>query len=99
VIVFLGMILAAGAGGGTLIAREVTDKGLYTVRQVQGIAGAPPLAVIPRIESPADRRKRIILIVGSVILFFLIVLGLVGAVHFFYKPVDVLWFKILERFA
>ncbi|WP_295405077.1 lipopolysaccharide biosynthesis protein [uncultured Thiocystis sp.] len=68
--IFLGMVLAFGAGIGNMTLREALDKGIYGSRRLEGLTGAAPLAVIPFIETVADReryrRKRNQLIVGLV---------------------------------
>ena len=72
------------------------DKGLHGARAVMAITGAPPLAVIPRSRpvGPSSPSQT--------------ALGLDcggrlrpgrrrPAVHFFWKPLDILWFTLLRR--
>jgi hypothetical protein len=93
----LGLVLSTAAGVGNLALREALDKGLRGARAVLTLTGAPPLAVIPYIETQADRRRRVrrvwIWILG--VIAFLVAGA--AAVHFFWKPLDILWFTLLRR--
>jgi uncharacterized protein involved in exopolysaccharide biosynthesis len=96
-IMMLGIVGAVGAGAGHLALREFLDKGLYSARTVQLITGAPPLALIPHIAVPAERRRRVrrrVLLAGIAVVGLL---GAVAAVHFFVKPLDLLWFTLLRK--
>ena len=56
-----------------------------------------PLVAIPYITTRKDeaRRKRNIKI--AVVLILLLGIAGVAAIHFFYKPLDLLWFIILRK--
>ena len=93
----MGIMLSVGAGVGHLTLRELLDKGLRGARVVMAITGAPPLAVIPYIAVAADRRRRVrrrLVFAGAIAAFA--VVG-VAAVHFFFMPLDLLWFSLLRR--
>ena len=96
-ILMLGLVLSVAGGVGNLALREIMDKGLRGARAVLAITGAPPLAVIPYIAIEADRHRRTrrirVWIAGVVIA---LVVG-IAAVHFFWKPLDILWFILLRR--
>ena len=76
---------------------ESADRSVRGRRGVQAILGAPPLAVIPYIETPSEARRKVwrrasataIVVVG-------IALG-AALVHWFVKPLDVAWFVALRR--
>ncbi|MGB5832510.1 MAG: Wzz/FepE/Etk N-terminal domain-containing protein [Thiohalocapsa sp.] len=96
-IMMLGMVLSVGAGAGHLALRELLDKGLRGAKAVLAITGAPPLAVIPYIGVPEDRRRRVrkrAVLAGAAAVCA--VAG-VAAVHFFFMPLDLLWFTLLRR--
>jgi uncharacterized protein involved in exopolysaccharide biosynthesis len=92
-ILLIGMVLAMGAGFGNVALQQALDNGVYGVRGVTEATGAPPLAVIPVIETGADRRggrRRALL--------WTLAIGLslaAGAalVHFLWVPLDTLWIK------
>ena len=50
-IVFLGAVLSLGGGLGTTLLRELMSPGMYGTKAVAAVTGAPPLAVIPYIET------------------------------------------------
>jgi len=91
-IVFLGLVLSIGGGLGSVAISERVDGSVYGVRGVRSVLGAPPLAAIPYIqderEQRADRRRK-----WNVLLVVIVLIALaLTAVHFLYKPLDVLWF-------
>ncbi len=97
-IMMLGLILSVAGGVGNLALRESLDKGLYGTRAIQAAAAKTPLlAVIPYIETQADRRRRVrrLLFFGGTGLMLLAA----GAalVHFLIMPLDVLWFALMRK--
>ncbi|KAA1189967.1 hypothetical protein F0M18_12900 [Pseudohalioglobus sediminis] len=57
-IIFLGMIVAIGLGGGLVVLREVTDSAIHGVRQLTLEMGEAPLVAIPYIENDIDIMNR-----------------------------------------
>ncbi|MBK1706362.1 GumC family protein [Halochromatium glycolicum] len=94
----LGLVLSVSAGVGNVALRESLDKGIYGARAVQMLAGASPMAVIPYISVPAERRKRTwrryLLMLAAMIGLALVAV----AVHLFVMPLDVIWFTLLSKF-
>lgn len=96
-IMMLGVVGSVGAGVGHLALREFLDKGLHGARTVQLITGAPPLALIPQITVPAERRRRTrrrIWLAGAAAASLLIAIVFV---HVFVKPLDLVWFTLLRK--
>jgi uncharacterized protein involved in exopolysaccharide biosynthesis len=97
-ILFLGMVFAVGGGIGNVALRESLDSSVRGARGVIALTGAPPLAVIPYIttaeELSAKRRRRKWTAIGVVVAMAALAL----AVHLFVSPLDVLWFRLLNRF-
>jgi len=57
------------------------------------------LVVIPYIENQQDlersrKNKR-----NFVIITVILIIGSIMAVHFLYKPIDILWFKVWHRIS
>lgn len=96
-LMMLGVVGAVGAGVGHLAVREFLDKGLYSARTVQLITGAPPLALIPHIGVPAERRRRVWRLLLLAVAAVALVAAAVVAVHLFVKPLDLLWFTLLRK--
>lgn len=98
-ILFIGIILAGGAGIGNVFLAESMDPAVYGTRQFVHVLGAEPLVVVPHIgsgaEEQAGRRKRWIW-AGAICVTLAVA---VVAVHFIFGPLDILYFKLLHRFG
>lgn len=96
-IILIGFVLSIGAGIGVASLKEFSDQAIYSENALSLITGKPVLAVVPLIETEADRKRK----KRKVIIFTLSILigtGLIVlAVHLFYKPLDVLWFMIIRK--
>jgi uncharacterized protein involved in exopolysaccharide biosynthesis len=97
-ILLLGSVLAIALGIGAGAVSESLDATVRGRRDLMRIvAGAPPLAIIPRIgaveieQSPWRRRALAALVMVAVLLVA------AATVHFLYRPLDVLWFILLRR--
>jgi len=98
-ILFLGLILAIGAGLGVGVLLESADRSIRSARVLQDITGLAPLVTVPYITTPEEDRvegpgKKLYLFVGLAIAGFVALLLLI---HFLYKPLDVLWFVVLNK--
>lgn len=96
-IIFLGLVLAAGAGLGTAILLESMSPAIRGREALSMIAGGYPLVVVPYIETELESRKddRAKWKIAA-----FIVVGLVVALvafHFMVKPLDVTWYVILRK--
>jgi hypothetical protein len=68
------------------------DNGVYGAKGMSSVTGAPPLAVIPHLASGAEEKsnvKRNLLFIAMIVIGSIVAMA---AVHFLYKPLDVLWF-------
>jgi uncharacterized protein involved in exopolysaccharide biosynthesis len=96
-IIILGFLLSIGSSLGFATVAESMDSSVRGVRGVLSVMESPPLSVIPYLPTGEDlvkavnTRKIIIAFVASS--FVLLVL----LVHFFWTPLDVLWFKGLRK--
>jgi uncharacterized protein involved in exopolysaccharide biosynthesis len=97
-VLLLGAVLAIALGIGAAAVAESLDATVRGRRDLMRIvAGAPPLAIIPRIgaieieRSPWRRRALVALIL------LVVLAAAAAAVHFLYRPLDVLWFMLLRR--
>jgi type VI protein secretion system component VasF len=96
-ILFLGFVFSLAGGFGTVAMLEALDRTVRGGRGVANLVGAPPLAVIPHIESPGDRRRRNARRVLTVVLFLVGLVLVLLALHFFVRPLDVAWFILMRR--
>lgn len=95
----LAVVAALGAGFGSVTLVENLDRSVYGRKGVERLVGELPLTVVPYIETPAEaqrRRQRYVIIVLALLLSIVVLLL---AIHFFFKPLDVLWFVLLRKFG
>jgi capsule polysaccharide export protein KpsE/RkpR len=97
IILLLGFVLSFAGGFGNVALRESMDQTVYGTKGVAAITKAPPLAVIPYIESRENLQQKSVngklAIVG---LMAALTVSLVS-VHLFYKPLDVIWHIVLRK--
>lgn len=96
-IMFLGVILSMGGGLAYAGVLESLDSSIKSSKQLVAVLNAPLLSVIPYIENAQDRgRKR----KGRGIVVFTIIAIILTAsllIHFFWIPLDVLWFAAFRK--
>jgi polysaccharide biosynthesis transport protein len=96
-IVLVGFLLGIGSGAGLGAVKEVSDRAVRSEAALFDLTGAPVLAVIPMIVTNEDvkkkRRKRLVFGFSAATVSALCI----GAVHMFYRPLDVLWFQVLRK--
>ncbi|CAI8783982.1 GumC family protein [Methylocaldum szegediense] len=96
-IAVLGLLLGLAAAVGYIALRTALDQTVRTVQTVALLAGAPPLAVIPYLETDDetfDQSRQRLILVGISFGALLLALGLI---HWFWTPLDVLWFRSLRK--
>jgi uncharacterized protein YeaO (DUF488 family) len=98
-IVIAGLVLAFGLGFAAVIARESLDASVRGPNDIRQLLQVPALASIPIIVTAADRtrrkRFRLFTLGGSVAVLALVVVS----VHFFVRPLDVVWVALWRRFG
>jgi polysaccharide biosynthesis transport protein len=97
-LIFLaGMVLSFGLVGGVLWLLETIDTSVRGRLDLLKLTGVPPLALVPYIgtdsERASARRRRRLTFAGA----FVSVCAVVVLTHFFYEPLDVLWFSLSRR--
>jgi uncharacterized protein involved in exopolysaccharide biosynthesis len=98
-IVIAGLVLSLGLTFGLLWLLENGDTSVRNRIDLLKLTGIPPLALVPHIGTETERRsaiRRVRLAVGGVMATAFVA---VAMVHFFYRPLDVLWFTLTRRFG
>jgi hypothetical protein len=94
-----GFVLSLGAGLGAVMMRETLDPSIRGVNDVRRLLSVAPLAAIPSIVTRAEvrrnRRNTFFRWIGTI----LALMGATAAVHFFFRPLDVIWLGLLQRFG
>ncbi len=96
-IIFLGFLLAAAAGLGFTLLREAMDVTIHGAHELAAIMGVAPLVVIQYINNDDDILRR--QYVKKISLTVALAAGLLFVLylHFFYEPLDVLYFVIMNK--
>ena len=96
-ILFLGFILALGAGIGFGVIADAMSGAIYGAKGVQRVLGMLPLSVVPYQLNTQDiikhQKTRKILLISIVSIIFI---GLI-IIHFAISPLDVLWYRVLRK--
>jgi uncharacterized protein involved in exopolysaccharide biosynthesis len=98
-IVLMGLLFSAGLAGGVVWLLEKLDSSIRGRLDLLSLTGVPPLALVPHISTEGEarvarRRRRLAL--GSAMASLCVAMVLT---HFFYRPLDVLWFTFARRFG
>lgn len=96
-IVLLGGVLSVGLAIGVVALLEAVDPSVRSARDVSALLPVAPLAVLPWIETPADKASRTRVRRWSLAGAAASVLLAVTLTHFLYRPLDVLWQVALRR--
>ncbi len=93
----MGVMLALALAGGMAALLEVLDSSIRGRQDLANLLTVPPLAVIPWIENAGEKaarsRRRRYALAGSLAALAVAVV----AIHFFYRPLDVLWAIVMRR--
>jgi polysaccharide biosynthesis transport protein len=96
-ILVMGIIFSIGLATGVLWLLETLDRSVRGRLDLLTLTGVPPLALVPHIQTESDRRserRRMRLAIASAMTSVCIAVALT---HFFYRPLDVLWFTFARR--
>ena len=85
-IMVLGLILGLGASGGMAALREYADHSVRLPEEIERLTGHSVLAIIPRIQTPLEHRKKLIKRIS--IGFLLLAVPSVGLAVFHYLIMD-----------
>ena len=90
-ILLLGLVLS-GAGALALAALlNALDSSVRNRRDLTALLSVPPLAVLPWIVTAADQRATVLVRRLSIVALMTLIVAGVALIHFFYRPLDVLW--------
>ncbi len=96
-ILFLSFILALGSGIGYAAIAESLDNSVRGSRGIENTTGAPPLAVIPYLESDSEKTRRKNRTIRRAAAAIVAIILAITLLHNFWMPLDVLWYKALRK--
>lgn len=96
-IIIIGLILATVAAAAVAGVLELLDESVKGRVELTQLLGAAPLVTIPYVliaeeEKTVNKKARLMWIAAAVAVVIALLL-----IHFFYKPLDVLWFVVLRK--
>jgi succinoglycan biosynthesis transport protein ExoP len=96
-ILVAGIVLSLGLVAGVLWLLETFDSSVRGRLDLMILTGVPPLALVPHIGTEAERRagrRRLHVAMGGAVASLCVAVVLT---HFFYQPLDVMWFLFARR--
>jgi uncharacterized protein involved in exopolysaccharide biosynthesis len=96
-ILFMSFILALGCGIGYAALAESLDDAVHSSKSITMTVGAAPLAVIPYMATGAEVSRHKRRVATRITAAAAAVILTVAAVHYFWQPLDVLWYKALRK--
>lgn len=93
----LGVVFSLAGGVGTVAVSETVDTTVRGARGLAALINIPPLAAIPVIETTQDRRRRRLRRIALVVGLVAVASATAAAIHFFFMPLDVLWFAVQRK--
>ncbi len=98
-LLLVGVVLATGVGVGSGSLSEFMDRSVHSSDDLGMSTGVPVLVTVPYLETRADRVRRFRRRLLVTLFALAAVVGIILAVHFFYEPLDVLWYRVVQRFG
>jgi len=95
----MGVFLSLACGAGAVTAREAIDASVRGPGDIRQLLRVPALASIPVIVTREDRARRRRVKYYSWASGFVVLISAVASVHFFVRPLDVVWLTLLRRFG
>jgi len=96
-ILIMGLALSVAAGLGIGYLAEILDGSIRGHKALERLTGIEPLVVIPYIKIQEDIDKTEKHVRRLIIISSLLLIGVVAAIHFWYQPLDMIWYKVLNR--
>jgi polysaccharide biosynthesis transport protein len=98
-IIVAGFMLSLGLGFASIVAKDSFDPSVRGFDDVRQLLSVPPLAAIPTIVTIAERKSRRRKLGYSWTGAVATLVAAVCVVHFFVRPLDVLWIGLTRRFG
>ena len=96
-IIFLSLVLAMGMGIGYAAVAESLDDSVRGAKSIAMTVGSAPLAVIPYLHNDTEVSKNKRSFATRAAAAVVAIILVITALHFFWTPLDVLWYKALRK--
>lgn len=94
-----GVAGGLGLGLGFVVLLELLNRSIRRPSEISSRLGIQPLATIPYIRSPGERRWKRGVVIGLLLLLGIGLPALLFAIHTFYLPLDLILGETTERFG
>jgi uncharacterized protein involved in exopolysaccharide biosynthesis len=98
-ILFLGCALALAGGMGMVAMAENMNLVVHDPQELANLAGQPVIAVIPMITTAREKMFRKMQLVAIPSGMLMLLVCAVVSVHFFYRPLGVLWVELSRKMS
>ena len=95
----IGFAASIAAGAATLFGIEFIDGSVRGAENLANLVNMVPLAVIPYIETAAERSKAHRMRMTVMLIIFIVIVASVIGIHYFYMPLDRILYKLIDRFS
>jgi hypothetical protein len=95
----IGFVLSLGAGFAAALLRNSLDTSVRGVQDIRDLLNVAPLAAVPRIITRAEHHKHRRVVLYSWPAGIAGLIAIAAAVHFWVRPLDVVWASVLHRFG
>jgi cell division protein FtsB len=95
----MSLVFSFAGGVGSVALREALDDSVHDARSMIQLTDMAPLSVVPYIETDREKRNRIL---RRILYLILLIAGIAAALNYVHEnkvPLDILWFRILDRFG
>jgi uncharacterized protein involved in exopolysaccharide biosynthesis len=96
-LVALAFVGSAGAGAGAGMLAESLNRSVKSARALVALLDAPLLGVVPRARTAEERQRRRRRLLAALAALAALALSGLALIHFFYMPLDTLWYVLLRR--
>lgn len=93
-ILALGLVLAVGGGGASVMAAEMLDRSVRSAAQLARIVGETPLAMIPQLTTVRENRRRWLMRLLVVAVAIACVVGLLVWIDRAVMPLIVMFYEV-----
>jgi uncharacterized protein involved in exopolysaccharide biosynthesis len=98
-IIIMGFVMSLGVGFGAAALKDMLDPSVRGFGDVRLLLSVPPLAAIPPIVTVSERRSGKLRVRYSWAGTLGAAIAGICLVHFFVRPLDVLWITLTHRFG
>lgn len=98
-ILIVGLVFAGMVGVGLGFIVELLDAGIRGEAKIAALLGASPLVTIPYIYIDSELKTVNIKKYVAIVIFIAAIFVAFAGIHFFYKPLDVLWFLVMRKYG